>query len=72
MAFSFLPTSLLAIAAVALPHIALAHYFGFSLNVGTIPEPLLSLLLLTSTSAFTVVFFEPIVLDFAISSSPTS
>ncbi|KAL7412219.1 hypothetical protein BDY24DRAFT_393672 [Mrakia frigida] len=72
MAFAFLPSSLFAIAAVSLPHIALAHYFGFSLSLGTIPEPLLSLLLLALISSFTLVFLKPIVLDLAISSSPTS
>lgn len=70
MAFIFLP-SLIVTAAIAIPHIALAHYLGFSLSEA-IPEPLLSLFLLVLISSFSLVFLKPIVLDIAVSTSPTS
>jgi hypothetical protein len=64
---------LLAVAAVAAPHLALAHYwFEIPLNPGSIPEPLLSILVLTFASLVVGFLIKPFLFDHLISRSHTN
>ncbi|KAL7410042.1 hypothetical protein BDY24DRAFT_418354 [Mrakia frigida] len=58
---------LLLLFAVLLPQFGLAWAFGIDVNPLSLPEPLLSLLLLTVLSAFVHFFLKPIALDYTIS-----
>lgn len=66
--------SLFASAVFILSALALAHHFGIPLDPSRIPQPLGSLLFLTSTSFLTVAYLKPLVLNLVApaSSDPTS
>lgn len=63
----------LAVAAVAIPHLALAHcWFEIPLNPESIPEPLLSILVLTFASLVVGFLVKPFLFNHLISPSHTN
>jgi hypothetical protein len=56
--------------AVALPHLGLAHLWGFPLYPTSIPQPLLNLIVLSFVSLLTAEYIKPAVLDLLL--PPTS